>query len=54
MARLPRLTGKEVISVLAQLGILRTLARHTRVQVGVYAAVERGGTIRCGDAVRLE
>lgn len=32
-------------------GILRTLAKHTRVQIGVYAAVERGGTIRRGDIV---
>jgi uncharacterized protein len=35
-------------------GILRTAARHNKVNVGVYAAVERGGTIRRGDAVRVE
>ena len=32
--------------------ILRTAAQHNHVQVGVYAAVVRGGTIRRGDAVR--
>ena len=34
-------------------GILRTAAQHNQVNVGVYAAVERGGTIRRGDLVRL-
>lgn len=34
-------------------GILRTAARHNHVNVGVYAAVVRGGTIRRGDPVRL-
>jgi uncharacterized protein YcbX len=33
-------------------GILRTAAQHNQVQVGVYAAVVRGGTIRRGDPVR--
>ena len=33
-------------------GILRTAAQHNHVQVGVYAAVVRGGTIRRGDSVR--
>lgn len=33
-------------------GILRTAAQHNRVNVGVYAAVVRGGTIRRGDLVR--
>src|SRR6266478_1969668 len=33
-------------------GILRTAAQHNKVQVGVYAAVVRGGTIRRGDSVR--
>ena len=33
--------------------ILRTAARHNKVNVGVYAAVARGGTIRRGDPVRL-
>jgi len=32
-------------------GILRTAAQHNQVNVGVYAAVERGGTIRRGDLV---
>ena len=32
--------------------ILRTAAQHNHVQVGVYAAVVRGGTIRHGDSVR--
>ena len=46
------------------LGILRTVADHNRVQVpfanqdmpsvGVYAAVVRGGEIRRGDQIRLE
>jgi uncharacterized protein len=36
------------------LGILRTAARHNQVNVGVYASVVGGGTIRRGDPVRLE
>jgi uncharacterized protein len=35
-------------------GILRTAAQHNQVNVGVYAAVVRGGTIRRGDPVRIE
>lgn len=35
-------------------GILRTAAQHNEVNVGVYASVLRGGTIRRGDPVRLE
>jgi hypothetical protein len=35
-------------------GILRTAAQHNQVNVGVYAAVVRGGTIRRGDSVRIE
>jgi uncharacterized protein YcbX len=35
-------------------GILRTAAQHNQVNVGVYAAVVRGGTIRRGDPIRLE
>ena len=35
-------------------GILRTAAQHNRVNVGVYAAMLRGGTIRRGDRIRLE
>jgi uncharacterized protein YcbX len=33
-------------------GILRAAARHNRANVGVYAAVLRGGTVRRGDALR--
>ena len=32
-------------------GILRTAAQHNAVNVGVYASVVNGGTIRRGDAV---
>jgi uncharacterized protein len=35
-------------------GILRTVAQHNQANVGVYAAVVRGGTIHRGDPVRLE
>jgi uncharacterized protein len=35
-------------------GILRTAAQHNQANVGVYAAVLRGGTIRRGDPVRIE
>ncbi len=34
-------------------GILRTAAQHNKVNVGVYASVLRGGTIRRGDLARL-
>ena len=34
-------------------GILRTAVQHNRGNVGVYAALVRGGTIRRGDRVRL-
>src|SRR6266567_6717924 len=34
-------------------GILRTAAQHNKVNVGVYAAVLRGGTIRRFDLVKL-
>ena len=34
-------------------GILRAAARHNNVNVGVYAAVERGGRVRRGDEVWL-
>ena len=34
-------------------GILRTAAQNNGVNVGVYASVLRGGTIRRGDAVVL-
>jgi uncharacterized protein YcbX len=35
-------------------GILRTAAQHNQVNVGVYASVVRGGTVRRGDAARLD
>jgi MOSC domain-containing protein YiiM len=34
-------------------GILRTAAQHNQGNVGVYAAVVQGGTIRRGDPVRM-
>jgi len=52
--------GRCVMTTLAQgdlprdPGILRTAAQHNQVNVGVYAAVVRGGTIRRGDPVRIE
>ncbi len=51
--------GRCVMTTLAQgdlpadRGILRTAVQHNRANVGVYAAVVRGGTIRRGDQVRL-
>ena len=38
----------------ADLGILGTAARHSQAAVGVYASVLHGGTIRQGDAIRVE
>ena len=35
-------------------GILRTIAQHNQVNVGIYAAVLSGGRVRRGDEVRLE
>ena len=35
-------------------GILRTAARHNQVNVGVYATVLQGGTIRRGDVAKLD
>jgi uncharacterized protein YcbX len=35
-------------------GILRTATQHNKVSVGVYATVERGGTVHRGDSVRVE
>jgi uncharacterized protein len=35
-------------------GILRTVAQHNKVSVGIYATVERSGTVHRGDAVRVE
>src|SRR5437870_11365227 len=52
--------GRCVMTTLAQgdlsrdPGILRTAAQHNQVNVGVYAAVVKGGTIRRGDPVRIE
>jgi uncharacterized protein YcbX len=34
-------------------GILRTVAQHNQANLGVYAAVQRGGTIHRGDPVTL-
>jgi len=51
--------GRCVMTTLAQgdlskdPGILRTAAQHNQVNVGVYAAVMRGGTIRRGEPVRI-
>jgi uncharacterized protein len=51
--------GRCVMTTLAQGAlpqdreILRTAVQHHQGQVGVYAAVVRGGTIRRGDRVRL-
>jgi uncharacterized protein len=36
------------------LGILRAVAQHNQVNVGVYGAVVQGSTIRRGDPVRIE
>ena len=52
--------GRCVMTTLAQgdlppdPGILRTAAQHNKVNVGIYATVERGGSIRRGEAVRVE
>ena len=52
--------GRCVMTTLAQgdlppdPGILRTAAQHNKVNVGIYATVERGGSIRRGDAIRVE
>jgi uncharacterized protein YcbX len=53
-------SGRCVMTTLAQgdlpkdPGILRTVAEHNKANVGVYAAVVRGGTIRRGDSVSLD
>ncbi len=36
------------------MGILRTIANFNQVTMGVYASVQRGGTIRRGDSVTLK
>ena len=33
--------------------ILRTVAKTSEAQVGVYAKIERGGTLRRGDELRF-
>lgn len=38
---------------LSNTGILRTAAQHNQVNVGVYAAVLRGGEIHRGNAVSV-
>ena len=51
--------GRCVMTTLAQgdlpkdSGILRTAVQHNQANVGVYATVVRGGTIRRGDPVKL-
>ena len=35
-------------------GILRTAAQHNHANVGIYASVLQGGTVRRGDSVKLE
>jgi MOSC domain-containing protein len=51
--------GRCVMTTLAQEAlpqdreILRTAVHHHQGQVGMYEAVVRGGTIRCGDRVRF-
>jgi hypothetical protein len=53
-------TGRCVMTTLPQgdlprdVEILRTIVQHTRAQVGVYATVMHGGTIRTGDSVVVE
>jgi len=53
-------TGRCVMTTLPQgdlphdTGILRTAAQQNDANVGVYASVVRGGTVRRGDVVRLE
>jgi uncharacterized protein YcbX len=52
--------GRCVMTTLAQgdlskdPGILRTAAQHNQANVGVYASVVRGGTVRRGDPISIE
>ena len=54
-----KLCTRCVMTTLAQgdlpkdVGILRTVARHNQVHLGVYASVLRGGAIHRGDAISL-
>ena len=58
--KITKACGRCVMTTLAQgdlprdTGILRTAAEHNKANVGVYAAVLRGGTVRRGDPVRLD
>jgi len=58
--KITRPCGRCVMTTLAQghlprdPGILRTVAQHNQGKVGVYAAVEQGGTLRRGDPVRIQ
>ena len=52
-------TGRCVMTTLAQgdlpkdTGILRTAVQQNEGNVGVYAQVVQGGTIKCGDRVQV-
>ncbi|MGO9264186.1 MAG: MOSC domain-containing protein [Candidatus Binataceae bacterium] len=52
-------TGRCVMTTLAQdglprdLGILKAAAVHNGAQVGVYATIVRGGTVRCEDQLTI-
>jgi uncharacterized protein YcbX len=58
--QITRKCGRCVMTTLAQgdlpkdPGILRTVAQHNKVNVGVYAAVLRGGTVSRGDSVLVD
>lgn len=58
--KITKACGRCVMTTLAQgdlpkdPGILRTIAEHNKANVGVYAAVVHGGTIRRGDTVSLD
>jgi uncharacterized protein len=53
-------TGRCVMTTLAQgdlpkdVGILKTAVQGNSANVGIYAAVERGGIVRAGDTVTIE
>lgn len=52
--------GRCVMTTLAQsdlpkdTGILKAAAKHNQARVGAYATVLQGGSVRCGDIVRIE